>query len=190
MKLHSLRAFRHRNYRVFFSGQSLSVIGTWVQQIAMAWLVYRLTGSAWLLGVTGFASQIAVLVLAPLGGFWADRLDRRKLLVVTQVFALVQALALAALTYAGAVQVWHVIAIALVLGIVTALEVPIRQSFTVEMVPDKTDLPSAIAFNGFMHNAGRMVGPTVAGLLWRRLPALRLELRALYANAGVSRRTV
>jgi MFS family permease len=165
MKLHSLRAFRHRNYRLFFSGQSLSVIGTWVQQIAMAWLVYRLTESAWLLGVTGFASQIAVLVLAPLGGFWADRLDRRRLLVATQAIALAQALALALLAYAGAVQVWHVIVMALLLGVVSALDVPIRQSFTIEMVPDRADLPSAIAFNGFMQNAGRMIGPTAAGLL-------------------------
>jgi MFS family permease len=165
MKLHSLRAFRHRNYRLFFSGQSLSVIGTWIQQIAMAWLVYRLTGSAWLLGVTGFASQIAVLVLAPLGGLWADRVDRRKLLVALQTLALVQAFALAALTYADAVEVWHVITMALLLGVVTALDVPIRQSFTIEMVPDKADLPSAIAFNGFMQNSGRMIGPTLAGLL-------------------------
>lgn len=162
---HTLRAFRHRNYRLFFCGQSLSVIGTWIQLIAMSWLVYRLTGSAWLLGVTGFAGQIAILVLAPFGGIWADRFDRRKLLLVTQGLALVQGLLLAALTYAGAVEVWHVIAMAMLLGVVMAFDTPIRQSFTSEMVPDKQDLPSALAFNGFMQNSGRMIGPTIAGLL-------------------------
>jgi MFS family permease len=162
---HTLRAFRHRNYRLFFYGQSLSVIGTWVQQIAMAWLVYRLTGSAWLLGVTGFASQIAILLLAPFGGIWADRFDRRKLLIITQVLALVQGLLLAALTYAGLVEVWHIIAMAMLLGVVMAFDTPIRQSFTSEMVPDRKDLPSALAFNGFMQNSGRMIGPTIAGLL-------------------------
>ena len=95
--IHSLRAFRHRNYRLFFFGQSLAVLGNWIQQIAMSWLVYRLTGSAWLLGVTGFAGQIAILVLAPFGGLWADRVDRRKLLLVTQSAAMVPAFTLAAL---------------------------------------------------------------------------------------------
>ncbi|MCW5606273.1 MAG: MFS transporter, partial [Burkholderiales bacterium] len=162
---HTLRAFRYRNYRLFFCGQSLSVIGTWIQQIAMAWLVYRLTGSAWLLGVTGFAGQIAILLFAPFGGIWADRFDRRKLLIVTQGLALAQGLLLAGLTYAGLVEVWHVIAMATLLGVVMAFDTPIRQSFALEMVPSKQDLPSALAFNGFMQNSGRMIGPTIAGLL-------------------------
>ena len=162
---HSLRAFRHRNYRLFFSGQLLSLIGTWIQQLATGWLVYRLTGSAWLLGVTAFASQIAMLVLAPFGGLWADRVDRRKLLLATQALAMAQGLALAALAYSGLIQVWHIVVMAALLGIVMAFDMPIRQSFTLEMVPDKDDLPSAIAFNGFMQNTGRMIGPAVAGLL-------------------------
>lgn len=162
---HSLRAFRHRNYRLFFFGQSLSVIGSWTQQIAMSWLVYRLTGSAWLLGVTAFAGQIAILLFAPFGGIWADRLDRRKLLILTQALAMLQAIALAALTYAKLVEVWHVIVMATLLGIVLAFDTPIRQSFTSEMVPSKQDLPSAIAFNAAMQNGGRMIGPAIAGLL-------------------------
>lgn len=129
---HSLRAFRHRNYRLFFFGQSLSVIGSWTQQIAMSWLVYRLSGSAWLLGVTGFAGQIAILLFAPFGGIWADRLDRRKLLIVTQGLAMLQAFALAVLTYAGLVEVWHVIVMAALLGVVMAFDTPVRQSFTSE----------------------------------------------------------
>ena len=162
---HSLRAFRHRNYRLFFAGQSISVIGSWIQQLAMSWLVYRMTGSAWLLGVTAFAGQISVLLFTPFGGIWADRFDRRKLLIATQAFAMLQGLALAALTYSGLVEVWHVVVMALALGTVMAIDMPIRQSFTTEMVPDRDDLPSAIAFNGFMQNAGRMIGPTIAGML-------------------------
>jgi MFS family permease len=162
---HTLRAFRHRNYRLFFCGQSLSVIGTWIQLIAMSWLVYRLTGSAWLLGVTGFAGQIAILIFAPFGGIWADRFDRRKLLIITQGLAMAQRLLLAALSYAGLVEVWHIITMSLLLGVVVAFDTPIRQSFTSEMVPERQDLPSALAFNGFMQNSGRMIGPTIAGLL-------------------------
>ncbi len=162
---HSLRAFWHRNYRLFFSGQLLSLIGTWIQQLATGWLVYRLTGSAWLLGVTAFASQIALLLLAPFGGLWADRVDRRKLLLATQALAMAQALALALLAYSGLVAVWHVVLMAALLGVVMAFDMPIRQSFTLEMVPAKEDLPSAIAFNGFMQNTGRMIGPAIAGIL-------------------------
>jgi MFS family permease len=163
--IHSLRAFRHRDYRLFFAGHALSVIGTWIQQIAMSWLVYRLTGSAWLLGVTGFAGQIAILALAPFGGLWADRFDRRKLLLATQGAAMVPAFALAALAHAGAIEPWHVIAAAAFLGVVLALDAPIRQSFTPEMVPAREDLPSAIALNGAIQNGGRMLGPAIAGVL-------------------------
>jgi MFS family permease len=136
-----------------------------VQQIAMAWLVYRLTGSAWLLGVTAFAGQAAVLVLAPFGGIWADRVDRKKLITIAQAIAAVPAFTLAVLTWLDVVQVWHVIVLALVLGVVIAIDAPIRQSFLPDMVPDRQDLPSAIAFNSGMYNAARMIGPTVAGLL-------------------------
>jgi MFS family permease len=163
--IHSLRAFRHRNFRLFFFGQSLGIIGYWVQQIAMAWLVYRLTGSAWLLGVTAFAGQAAVLVLAPFGGIWADRVDRKKLITIAQAIAAVPAFTLAVLTWLDVVEVWHVIVLALVLGVVIAIDAPIRQSFLPDMVPERQDLPSAIAFNSGMYNAARMIGPTVAGVL-------------------------
>jgi MFS family permease len=162
---HSLRAFRHRNYRLFFGGQSLAVLGNWIQFLAMNWLVYRLTGSAWLLGVTGFASQVAILVLAPFGGLWADRFDRRKLLLWTQAAAMVPGFVLAALAWADAVEIWHVVVMACLFGIIMAIDVPARQSFTPEMVPARDDLPSAIAFNAVIQNGGRMLGPTIAGLL-------------------------
>lgn len=159
---HTLRALRHRNYRLFFCGQTLSIIGNWVQQIAMAWLVYRLTESAWLLGVTGFAGQIAILVLAPFGGLWADRFDRYKLLLLTQALSAVPPLVLALLAYTGLIEVWHVVVMALLAGIINAIDTPIRLTFTSEMVA-REDLPSAIAMNALMQNAGRMIGPTVAG---------------------------
>lgn len=161
---HTLRALRHRNYRLFFFGQTLSIIGNWVQQIAMAWLVYRMTESAWLLGVTGFAGQIAMLVLAPFGGLWADRFDRHRLLLLTQAVSAAPPIVLAVLAYAGAIEVWHVVFMALLVGIVNAIDTPIRLTFTTEMVT-REDLPSAIAMNALMQSAGRMIGPTIAGLL-------------------------
>ncbi len=163
--IHTLRAFRYPNFRLFFYGQSVSLLGTWIQQVAMSWLVYRMTGSAFLLGLTAFASQIPILLFAPLGGIWADRFDRRKLLMATQVLAMVQGLALALLAYTGLIEVWHIVAMAAVLGFIMALDTPIRQSFVPEMVPSKQDMPSAIAMNGFIQNAGRMLGPTIAGVL-------------------------
>ena len=163
--IHSLRAFRHRSYRLFFCGQSVAVLGSWIQFLAMNWLVYRLSGSAWLLGVTGFAGQIAILVLAPFGGLWADRFDRRKLLIWTQAAAMLPGFVLAALAYAGAIEIWHVVLMASLFGIIMAIDVPVRQSFTPEMVPAREDLASAIAFNALMQNGGRMLGPTLAGLL-------------------------
>ncbi len=159
---HTLRALRHRNYRLFFCGQTLSIIGNWVQQIAMAWLVYRLTGSALLLGITGFAGQIAILVLAPFGGLWADRFDRHRLLLLTQALSAVPPLALALFAYTGLLEIWHVVAMAMLAGIVNAIDTPIRLTFTTEMVP-REDIPAAIAMNALMQNAGRMIGPTVAG---------------------------
>ena len=180
--IHALRAFRYRNYRLYFLGQSLSLLGTWIQQVAMSWLVYRLTGSAFLLGLTAFASQIPILIFAPLGGLWADRFDRRLLFIATQALALVQAFALALLTYLDAIAVWHVIAMAVLLGIVMATDTPVRQSFVSELVPSKADLPAAVAMNGFVQNAGRMIGPSVAGLLI----ALSSEAFCFLAN-GISK---
>ena len=163
--IHALRAFRYRNFRLYFFGQSLSLLGTWIQQVAMSWLVYRMTGSAFLLGVTAFASQVPILIFAPLGGLWADRFDRRKLLIATQLLALLQAMVLALLTYLGSIEVWHVLVMAVLLGIVMATDTPVRQSFVSELVPAKQDLPAAIAMNGFVQNAGRMIGPSIAGIL-------------------------
>jgi len=159
------RAFRHRNFRLFFAGQGVSMIGTWVQQIAQAWLVYRLTGSPFLLGLTSFAGQIPILFLAPLGGLLSDRFDRRRLLLITQAVMMCQALTLAALTLSGNVQVWQVIALAALYGIAMGFDTPARQSLLVGLIGDKQDLPSAIALNSMLMNASRMIGPSVAGIL-------------------------
>lgn len=161
----ALRAFRYRNFRVFYVGQGLSLLGSWLQTIATSWLVYRLTGSALMLGIAAGAQQLPILFVAPLAGVWADRLDRRRLLIVTQSLAAVQALALAALTFAGAVTVWHVVAAALFLGLVNAFETPTRQAFLLEMVETKEDLPNAIALQSTLFNSARLVGPAIAGIL-------------------------
>jgi MFS family permease len=158
------RALRHRNYRLFFSGQLVSLVGTWMQQVAEAWLVYRLTGSAALLGVAGFASQIPVFLLATIGGTVADRSNRHRILVITQATSMVLPLILAALVFTGHVRVWHVFALAATLGVVNAFDVPARQSFVVEMV-GKDDLVNAIALNSSIVNGARTVGPAVAGVL-------------------------
>jgi MFS family permease len=158
------RALRHRNYRLFFSGQLVSLVGTWMQGIAESWLVYRLTGSAALLGVAGFASQIPVLFLATIGGSVADRYNRHRILIVTQTASMILPLTLAALVFSGRVQVWHVFALAASLGVVNAFDVPARQSFVVEMV-GKEDLVNAIALNSSIVNAARAIGPAVAGVL-------------------------
>ena len=161
----TFRALRYRNYRLFFAGQSLSLIGTWLQQVAMGWLTYRLTGSAWLLGVVAFCANIGILVLGPFAGVVADRVNRRRGLFVTQSLMLAQALALAALTALGHVEVWHLIGFALWLGTVSAFDVPLRQSLYVHLVDDRADLPNAIALNALIVNAARVVGPAIAGVL-------------------------
>ena len=160
-----LRALRSRNYRLFVAGQSVSLIGTWMQQVAMSWLVYRLTGSAMLLGVVGFASQIPTLLISPVAGVLADRWDRRRLLIATQALAMLQAAFLAVVVLTGTVQVWQIILLSLVLGIVNAFDIPVRQSFVVEMVEHRDDLGNAIALNSSMVNGARLIGPAVAGLL-------------------------
>ena len=158
------RALRHSNYRLFFSGQLVSLIGTWMQTVAESWLVYRLTGSAALLGVAGFASQIPVFLLATIGGTVADRHNRHRILVITQATAMVLPLILAALVFTGHVRVWHVFVLAGTLGVVNAFDVPARQSFIVEMV-GKEDLVNAIALNSSIFNGARTIGPAVAGVL-------------------------
>lgn len=160
-----LRALRSRNYRLFVAGQSVSLVGTWMQQVAMSWLVYRLTGSVFLLGVVGFTSQIPTFLLAPVAGVLADRWDRRRLLIITQALAMMQAALLAAAVLSGFVQVWHIVVLSLLLGVVNAFDIPIRQSFVVEMVSHREDLGNAIALNSSMVNGARLIGPTIAGLL-------------------------
>ena len=159
------RALSYRNYRLFFFGQSISLIGTWMQQVAMSWLVYRLTGSALLLGTVGFTSQIPTFLVAPFAGVLADRSDRRLLLLATQSLAMVQALLLAYFVFSGSVQVWHIITLSLLLGIVNGLDIPVRQSFVIDMVEEKHGLANAIALNSSMVNAARLIGPSIAGLL-------------------------
>ena len=160
----TVRALQHRNFQLFFGGQLISLVGTWMQSVAQSWLVYRLTGSSTLLGFVGFSSQIPVFLLAPAGGVLADRANRRRILLVTQTASMLLAFALAALTLSGRVRVWHVFALAALLGIVNAADIPTRQAFVVEMV-SKEDLMNAIALNSSMFNGARIVGPAVAGVL-------------------------
>jgi len=159
------RALRHRNYRLFFAGQSVSLIGTWMQQMAASWLVYRLTNSAFVLGVVGFASQLPTFLLSPFAGVVADRLHRHRILVITQVLSMAQACVLAALVMTGAVQVWHIIAASLLLGVIFAFDNPARHSFVVEMISSREDLGNAIALNSLVFNFARLIGPSLAGIL-------------------------
>jgi MFS family permease len=159
-----LRALRHRNYRLFASGQVISLIGTWMQSVAESWLVYRLTGSPLLLGVVGFANRIPIFLFATVGGAVADRYNRHRVVLATQIASMCLASLLAFLTLTGLVQVWHLMAIAVLLGIVNAIDIPTRQSFVVELVA-REDLQNAIALNSSMFNGARIVGPAVAGVL-------------------------
>ncbi len=159
-----LRAFRHRNYKLFFSGQLVSLTGSWMQSVAESWLVYRLTGSSTMLGVAAFASQAPVLLFATIGGAVADRVDRHRIIVITQTVSMILPLTLAVLTFTGTVRVWHVLALAATLGVVNAFDIPARQAFIVDMV-GRDDLMNAIALNSSMVNGARVVGPAVAGLL-------------------------
>lgn len=160
----ALRAFRHRNYQLYFGGQLVSLTGTWMQSVAQSWLVYRLTGSAVLLGLVGFAGQIPVFLLAPAGGAVADRRGRHRILVTTQILSMLLASVLAALTLTGSVEVWHVFVLAALSGVVNAFDIPARQAFAVDLV-GKEDLMNAIALNSSMFNGARIVGPAVAGVL-------------------------
>jgi MFS family permease len=159
-----LSVFHHRNYRLFFTGQLISLIGFWMQAIAQSWLVYRLTSSPSLLGLVGFAGQSPMLLITPFAGVLADRLNRRRILFFTQTAMMASACTLATLTLMGVVQVWHIVFFAMLTGTANAFDVPTRQSFTVEMV-GRADLPRAIALNSIMFNSARLVGPAIAGLL-------------------------
>ena len=162
---HAWRALRHRNFRLFFGGQSISLIGTWMTRIATSWLVYRLTHSALLLGTVGFAGQIPTFLLAPIAGVIVDRIDRRKVLVWTQALAMVQSLLLAWLTLSHRITISEVLALSAMQGVINAFDMPGRQSFMVKMVEDRADLSNAIAINSSMVNTARLIGPSLAGLL-------------------------
>ena len=160
----AFRALNHKNFRLYFGGQGISVVGTWVQRIALTWLVYRLTNSAFLLGVVGFSGQIPLLIVTPFAGVLADRLDKHKILLYAQVLSMIQAFILAALVLTNTIQVWEIIALSIILGILDAVDMPTRQSFMVEMV-GKEDLGNAIAINSSMVNGARLIGPSIAGIL-------------------------
>jgi MFS family permease len=159
------RALRSRNYRLFFGGQSVSLIGTWITRIATSWLVYRLTGSVLLLGIVGFCGQIPTLLFAPFTGVLVDRMDRHRILVVTQILSMIQSFALAALVFTGQISVAWVLVLQVAQGIINAFDTPARQAFVVEMVEDRADLPNAIALNSTMVNASRILGPSIGGLV-------------------------
>jgi MFS family permease len=162
---HAWRALRHRNFRLFFGGQSISLIGTWMTRIATAWLVYRLTNSALLLGTVSFAGQIPTFLVAPFAGVWVDRLNRRHVLVWTQVLSMVQSLLLAALTFSGRITIGWILALSVMQGLINAFDMPGRQAFMVQMVGDRADLSNAIAINSSMVNMARLIGPSLAGMV-------------------------
>jgi MFS family permease len=164
MKIDALRALRHRNFRLFFCGQSISLVGTWMTRLATSWLVYRLTGSAFLLGVVSFAGQIPTFLLGPFAGVWIDRWERRKLLLTTQFLAAVQSLLLAVLTLSKHITIAEIVWLSVFQGLINAFDMPGRQSFLVQMVGGKEDLGNAIALNSTMVNGARLVGPALAGI--------------------------
>jgi MFS family permease len=160
----TLRALRHRNFQLFFGGQLISLIGTWMQNIAQDWLVYRLTGSSWLLGVVAFVSQIPIFLLAPVAGIVADRYNRHRIVIATQTASMLLALTLATLTLTGRIRIWEIMVIASLLGVVNAFDIPARQAFLIDMV-GRDDLLNAIALNSSMFNSARIIGPAIAGIL-------------------------
>jgi len=161
----TFRALKYRNYRLFFTGQSVSLIGMWIQNVAMGWLVYRLTSSATLLGVVGFAESIPILFLTPFAGVLVDRWNRRCILIVTQLLFMIQAFVMAFLILTDMIQIWHIIILSVFLGMINAIDSTTRQSFWVEMIEDKEDLGNAIALNSSMYNSARLVGPAFAGIV-------------------------
>lgn len=170
MKL-TIPALRSRNYRLFFAGQGISLIGTWMTQLATVWVAYQLTQSAFMLGLVGFVSQIPSFVLAPFGGLMADRYNRRRLLVMTQVLAMVQSLALAAFTLTGTINIWILLGLGFIQGLINVIDAPTRQTFVKDMVERSEDLASAIALNSSLVNGGRLLGPAIAGIVIARIGA-------------------
>ncbi len=161
----ALRALSNRDYRLFFFGQGASLIGTWMQSIAASWLIYRLTGSAFMLGLAGFLGQMPVFLISPVAGVLGDRWSRHRILLVVQVMSMIQAFVFAAITLSGVVQVWHILTLTCILGIINAFEMPVRQAFIIEMIEDRSDLPNAIALNSSIFNASRLLGPAAAGVI-------------------------
>ena len=159
------RALQHRNFRLFFGGQSLSLIGTWITRVAASWLIYRLTGSELLLGIAGFVGQIPTLFITPFAGVIVDRMDRRKILFITQAASLTQSVVLAVLTLSGIVTVAQIIWLQVVQGVINSFDTPARQAFVSEMLEDRRDLPNAIALNSSMVNGSRIIGPSIGGIL-------------------------
>lgn len=159
------RSLQYRNYRLFFTGQSISLIGTWMQRIALPWLVYHMTGSAFLLGLVGFAGQIPTFLLSPVAGVIIDRFSRYKVLLITQILSLVQASVLAVLALTGVIQIWHIVLLSVIFGCINAFDTPSRHSFVIEMVEKKEVLGNAIALNSLMFNGARLIGPSIAGVM-------------------------
>lgn len=160
------RSLKHKNYRLFVEGQSLSLVGTWLQMVALTWLVYKLTNSALMLGIVGFAGQLPMFIVAPFAGVFADRWNRHRMLLITQSFALLQAVLLTILVFLNIIQIWHIITLSIILGMINAFDMPIRQAFVFDMIEDhKEDIGNAIALNSSMVNAARLAGPSIAGIL-------------------------
>jgi MFS family permease len=159
------RSLQYRNYRLFFSGQSISLIGTWMQRLAMPWLVYHMTGSVLILGVVSFAGQIPTFLLSPVAGVLTDRWSRYRVLLVTQIISMIQASILVWLCLAGIIQIWHIIVLSIALGCINAFDVPARHSFVIDMVEKKEHLGNAIALNSLMFNGARLIGPSIAGIM-------------------------
>src|SRR5471030_1916167 len=164
-KVRTFRAFGSRNYRLYFLGQSVSLIGTWMQKTAVSWVIYTLTHSTFMLGVTMFASMFPSFLLSLIGGVVSDRYNRYRVLLTTQIASLIQALLLAVLILLKHYAVWEIISLSAILGIINAFDVPARQSLVYEMVDDKSDLPNALALNSSMVNLSRIVGPAIAGIV-------------------------
>ncbi|MDD5361202.1 MAG: MFS transporter [Ignavibacteria bacterium] len=159
------RSLKNRNYRLYFIGQSISLIGTWIQILAMGWLVYDLTNSAFMLGLIGFASRLPTLFIGPFAGVIIDRMNKFKLLLITQILSMIQAIIITVLLFTGVIQIWHILLLGIFLGVVNTFDMPVRQSLVIKMIEQKEDLNNAIALNSAMVNAGRLIGPTIAGLL-------------------------
>jgi MFS family permease len=167
----TFRALSHYNYRLFFGGQGISLIGTWMTRVATSWLVYQITGKDWILGIVSFAGQIPILILAPLAGAWVEVANRYRILIGTQVLSMLQSLALAWLSLAHLIDVWQIVVLAVAQGVINAVDTPARQAFLVEMIEDRRDLSNAIALNSSMFNGARLIGPSIAGLLYAQVGA-------------------